>query len=515
MVGLGGRVLGALRRDGAVYVLKRGARKIAAPLVELGRLDFFARDLERPFPPLEPPAGYDVREALPSEIDRVHEGSDPGRSREALRERFRRGHLCFVVLGPDGRVAHARWVTSDAVELPELRRELRLAAGDAYFYDGFTRPEQRRRGLDELARNAICRALATRGYRRAVSYVRGDNPTGLRAAARWQEAIGSVGWVRIAGGAPRPIGAERIAPLALSPVIGGVGGVDGVGDEEARAARADRWRGWFTSWLNRPLAARSIGFHELPEASFDATAAFVAAQLELDPARDSVLDVGCASAGVTRRNAPLSRAVAGVDSTLGLLAAAAGAGARSASGRPARWVAADGRRLPFAAGAFDKVSCVGTIHTLASEQDATRLVRELLRVCAPGGRVLIGAVPDRRRRWQARLEALRVGDARTRIETLGVALLPARLRAFLRRRLGLASRHELVGLEFDLRRLARAVEDLAPDWRVVPYPRSYWSRDFRAARSNLVLRLPDAQAAAAVALGRTPAAGAALRPERV
>lgn len=502
LAGLAGRVRESVERDGLRRTARRALRRLASPVVGTGSLVFFVRELEGGMEDLAPPSGssaerhgYRVREALPAELDAVREGSDPGRSVETLRERFRRGHLCFVAVDSEGTVGHVRWVTTEPPHVPELRRSLLLAPGDAYFYDGYTRPEARRRGLDGLVRTAIFRALRERGYRRAVSYVRSDNPAGLRAAARWQRPVGRVRWLRAGPprGGVRPwlFGAGGVAPLSFSREA-----ADG-GDEEALAERVRGWQEWFRGWLEQPLDRRSTGFSALPDEYFEATAAFVADTLGLDPQGDSVLDVGCSSAGVGRRVARRCRRFTGVDATPGLLRDAVRSG--NGGGAPGRFLASDGRRLPFPDGAFSAVYCTGVIHTLPSREDGLRVVRELVRVCRPGGRVLVGALPDRGRRWSARAEAWRRGSWGERLRLAAAVLLPGPVKTLLRRLTGRPRTHHLVALEYDLRRLERHLHDHDPTLRcrTLPFPPDFWSRDFRTTRSNLVIDLPGTAAAAA------------------
>ncbi len=465
--------------------IARGLRRAAAPLAGIGSVDLFARDLGAPLPAAAPPEGWRVREASPAELDEVRRGSDPERPPGTLRERFRRGDLCFVVVDEAGRAVHSRWATADAAWIPELRRHLILAPGDAYFYDGYTRPEARRRGVDAAMRCALFRALAERGHRRAVSYVRADNPAGLRAARRWQEPLGRVRCLRL-GGASALLGAGRIPGLwfAPEPAFEGEGG---------RSARARRWLEWFESWLERPLEQRSSGFCTLPEEYFEAAGRFVAGALELDPGSDDVLDVGCDSAMLSRRVAPHCRRLTGVDLVPGLLWSAPVLTVRTGSGARPAFLACDGRRLPFRSGAFDKVYCVSTIHTLPSREDGARVVAELARVCAPGGRVLVGSVPDRARRWRARREQWRRGGWRGRIELLASLLLPAPVKTLLHRLAGVAPERRLVALEYDLDRLRERVAERGHDCRRIDFPSDYWSRDFRATRSNLLISVPAAE----------------------
>lgn len=470
------RVLRAVRRHGLAGTARLALRRVASPVFEAGSLVLFVRDLDEPLPEPDPRAAegeYRAREATGAEVYAVLHGSAPHRNTDTLRERFRRGHLCFVAEGPGG-VGHTRWVTTEPPYLPEVRRNLLLAPGDAYFYDGFTRADARRRGLDGITRCAIFRALRERGLRRAVSYVRADNPAGLRAAARWQRPLGTVRYVRLGRRTTRLFGTAAIAPLGFSPrpVL--------EADEEELASRSRSWSEWFRGWLAEPLEKRSTGFSALPEEYFEASARFIAQALELDGNGESVLDVGCSSAGLSARVARHCGSLLGVDATVGLLAAADGTAV----------AASDGRRLPFPDRAFTKVYCTGTIHTLPSQEDGVRVIRELVRVCRPGGRVLVGAVPDRGRRWRARREAWRRGSWKERLELVASVLLPDVVKNALRRLAGRPPKHRLVYLEYDLRGLRRRLRDLGLDARPVPFPKDFWSRDFRTTRSNLVIDVP-------------------------
>lgn len=480
-----GRLWRSVDRRGLLLTLALAGRHAASPVVETGSLVVFVRDLDELPPAPEPRGAWTVREAAPWELESVAEASDPVHSAESLRDRFRRGHACFVAADGEGRVGHTRWVTSEPPYVPEVRRHLLLTSGDAYFYDGFTRPDARRHGLDGATRCAVFRTLRRLGFRRAVSYVRTDNPAGLRAAGRWQRPVARVRYLRLGRRRTRLFGARGIAPLAFSR--------HALYDEETAASeRAARWREWFQGWVDQPPERRSTGFSALPDEYFAAMGTHVAHLLELAPERDAVLDVGCASGGVTRKVAPRCREIAGADATAGLLLDAAGIGIRSASGRPILLAGADGRRLPWPDGSFDKVYCVGVIHTLPRLDDGFRVAREALRVCRPGGRVLIGAVPDRTRRWSARAELWRRGDRGQRARLVAAVLLPAPARSALRRLLGSPPGHRLIALEHDLRELARRIREIHPDadCRVVPFPRDFWSRDFRTTRSNLVIRIP-------------------------
>lgn len=476
------RLWQSVARDGLAATFGKGLRRLTSPWLEVGSLVLFARDLEEPTPAVSG-EGWRVREAGASDLDAVRLGSDPARPLEVLRERFRRGHHCFVAEGADGSVGHTRWVTSEPPPVPEVGRQLLLGPADVYFYDGFTRSDARRRGLDGITRCAIFEAMRERGYRRAVSYVRGDNPRGLRAAGRWQTEIGRVRYLRLGRRRSWLLGRGTIGALAFSPPH--------TGDDELEGARRSRhWRAWFEGWLGEPLERRSTGFSALPEEYFSAVADFVAATLGLSAGSDRVLDVGCASAGVTRLLAGRCHELTGMDFVPGLLVDARRRAARSATGEPARFVNGDARLLPFASGRLDKVCCVGVVHTLPTAEDGFRVVRELIRVCAPGGRILVGALPDRERRWRARAECWRRGTARERLRVVGALLLPRPLKRLLRRWAGLPPEPRLVGLEYDLAAWKERIEALGAECEILPFPQDFWSRDFRSTRSNLLISKP-------------------------
>jgi len=81
--------------------------------------------------------------------------------------------------------------------VPELLRDITPRRDEAYFYDGYTRPEARSLGLDGAVRSYIFDTLRAAHYARVYSYVRGDNRPGLRAASRWQASAGELWFVRV------------------------------------------------------------------------------------------------------------------------------------------------------------------------------------------------------------------------------------------------------------------------------------------------------------------------------
>jgi SAM-dependent methyltransferase len=109
---------------------------------------------------------------------------------------------------------------------------------------------------------------------------------------------------------------------------------------------------------------------------------------------DEVLDLGCATGGLTAAVAEATGAhVVGCDHSHALLDYG-----RSLRGRRSRpWVCADGRRLPFRSGSFDRVIASLVLHQV---RDRQRVLVELGRVLKPGGLLLVRTVtPDAAMRW--------------------------------------------------------------------------------------------------------------------
>ena len=117
---------------------------------------------------------------------------------------------------------------------------------------------------------------------------------------------------------------------------------------------------------------------------------------------DRVLDVACGPGALLATLAPRVRRTVGLDLTPAMLQLA-----RAAA--PKAWcVRGAAERLPFDDGAFSLVVCTWAFHHFASPP---RVLREMTRVCAPGGRVvvgdLVGSEDDAARARQNAVERLR------------------------------------------------------------------------------------------------------------
>ena len=102
----------------------------------------------------------------------------PDRVSPPVRHRLAQGDRCFVcrLKSDPTRIVDAGWITDrPMVDVPYLHGRLRLCDGDVYYYDTYTDPAFRGRGLF-LARVASTgRRLQAEGYARSVALVAVEN----------------------------------------------------------------------------------------------------------------------------------------------------------------------------------------------------------------------------------------------------------------------------------------------------------------------------------------------------
>ena len=208
----------AYRDGGPGHVVFSIAKKVLWPVCQLGYLMFFDKDLANYTS--GPAKGSSIRLALlpPSDCSLLafSRPGDPHVVRHAL-ERFQKGDQCFVAIASNNQVAHSRWVSTNDTCIPELEMTTRPRPMQGYMYDGYSRPDFRGRGIDGAVRNFIFETLKSQGINNVYSYVRSDNPVGIRAARRWQHQIGGVWYLRLNDADPLVLGRNRaVMPRLIS-----------------------------------------------------------------------------------------------------------------------------------------------------------------------------------------------------------------------------------------------------------------------------------------------------------
>jgi len=209
----------ALRRGGASYVVCCVAKKVFCPFCHAGYVMFFGRDLANYS--RTAPNAPSIRLTLLTERDvslLAFSRPDDPRVVERAIERFNKGDQCFVALTSNNDVAHSRWVSGKDSYIPELQMNTRPHPKQAYMYDGYSKPEYRGHGIDGSIRNFIFETLKSQGVESVYSYVRSDNPVGIRAAARWQTPLGRVWYLRLRDADPFVFGLRQTRlPTLLRP----------------------------------------------------------------------------------------------------------------------------------------------------------------------------------------------------------------------------------------------------------------------------------------------------------
>jgi SAM-dependent methyltransferase len=167
------------------------------------------------------------------------------------------------------------------------------------------------------------------------------------------------------------------------------------GDERARKVNEERFTATAASYASSRVATRDAEIAELVRLGA--------------PARDDrALDVACGPGVVLGVLAARVRQAVGVDLTAAMLAEARRR-AEASPGQPApSLVRGEAARLPFRDGAFSLAVTTFALHHFG---DARAVVREMARVTAPGGRVVIGDLvgvdDDRALALQNEIERLR------------------------------------------------------------------------------------------------------------
>lgn len=108
-----------------------------------------------------------------------------------------------------------------------------------------------------------------------------------------------------------------------------------------------------------------------------------ARRLDVQPT-DRILEVGCGSGCLLLQLRSRCGEIVGTDFAAGML--------KHLEGQAVQTHCCEANSLPFPDASFDKVYCHGVVQYFPDEKYARQAVEEMLRVCRPGGRVLVGDV---------------------------------------------------------------------------------------------------------------------------
>lgn len=351
------RAVEVLRTEGPMSL---GARILGE--VGYRRVVLIERDLSAPPARVEariPLTIGPLRESEVEEYVAFRPGTDPAEVYRRLRD----GHMCLVARH-EGNIVHTCWVATGRARIEYLRRELSLPPDTAYVYEAFTAPEFRGQGISAARSLYLQEMLRRAGYRRAIAVIVPENRAAFRPPekAGYRRAgvlrtlwFGPWRWHfgRIAD--PRPPSSDCPAywdqvaremknrPHYLDPFLGRM-------KREAHLNLVRRWSG-----------ARARG-RVLKTDLFEEALGPDAFLTDLD-----------------------GRLVVGMDISPTLTREARG---RDGEAR-ARYLAADVRHLPFADGSFDLILSPSTLDHFTDPADLPRSLRELARVLAPDGALIV------------------------------------------------------------------------------------------------------------------------------
>lgn len=160
------------------------------------RLLLLERPLQDPIPAVTARVPVEISLLKKSEIAE-YMGFRAEANESEVQSQLDTGHWCFVARH-QGRIVSARWATAGRVWSDYLSRELQLAPGEVYFYDGFTRPDFRGQAVSPVTLAEMLRYFRAAGYQRMVAAILPENHPSLRAVAKTgYHPYGLIGYIKI------------------------------------------------------------------------------------------------------------------------------------------------------------------------------------------------------------------------------------------------------------------------------------------------------------------------------
>lgn len=327
------------------------------------RLLLTERRLDEPIP--------EVRSALPITIGFLGPGDidaylrfRPDAARGEVHRRLDSDHRC-VLAWHEGRIVQAGWLMVGGAWIGSVGVEIPLALGDAYTYESYTAPDFRRSDLATVRLAWVMRYLRNAGYSRLLAAVVPENRPGFRTIEKMgYRVVGVAGCVRL-GRWRRTF--WRFHPARESSVEGPAYWDQVLTRVERSGHYLDDFLGEMKRQAHLALVRRWGG---LP-----ASGLVLKTDLFEEATGPDAFLADLGRPGVTAVGIDLSPAIV--------------SRARARQGDAHRYVVCDVRRLPFAPGSFSLIVSPSTLDHFADPDDLGRALRELVRVLAPGGRLIV------------------------------------------------------------------------------------------------------------------------------
>ena len=132
-----------------------------------------------------------------------------------------------------------------------------------------------------------------------------------------------------------------------------------------------------------PLAYHSVG-REMPESYFIRVADHICQNLEIS-ADHNLADIGCASGMITKFLSTKARSCVGVDFSMPLIKLANEHNCFDSM----NYCVGEGAKIPLKDNWADRVNCYGVFLLYPSYLYVLESVKELSRICKPGGKIFI------------------------------------------------------------------------------------------------------------------------------
>ncbi len=296
------------------------------------------------------------------EYNAFRQGRDPDAARRQLEE----GHRCYLARS-DGRIVASCWVAYQRAWSRYLSREIQLAADEVYNYDAFTAPHVREMGVLKALATHGHERLRARGIRRAIALTVPENRAAIVSQTGYR-TIGIMGYVSVG---PFRHDFCRMLPGFVEP-----------GKNHARGAHWDRT---MQSLDTRGYSLDNFLAHMKRGAYLSLIERWGGV-----PSEGRVLktDLFEEAMGTDKFLTDLSRdgtVVVGMDVST---EAAARAQQRDES-RCARYISADACHLPFESDSFALIVSPSTLDHFKNSDELGYSLRELARVLARDGRLII------------------------------------------------------------------------------------------------------------------------------
>jgi ribosomal protein S18 acetylase RimI-like enzyme len=121
----------------------------------------------------------------------------PGESCAQIESRLDRGDVCFLARC-EGRIVGALWTTRGSQFVRYFRTELAVASDEGYFYDVYTAPACRGRGVAPALYFHACHHYRERGIRRVTAAVVPENRASIRSFTKTGfGVVARVGYVQV------------------------------------------------------------------------------------------------------------------------------------------------------------------------------------------------------------------------------------------------------------------------------------------------------------------------------